>query len=72
MHQDHEKNSPNISSSSVPPVLDTHHSRAPDSLEWQKNLPKKNKSKRKPASIPEEGEDKVGKGGAKAERRNSD
>ena len=72
MHKDHEKKHPDISSSSVPPVLDTHHNRVPDPLEWQKSLPKKNKSMRSPASVPEDGEDEAGKGGAEAGRRDSD
>ena len=67
MHSDREKKHPDISSSSVPPVLDTHRSRVPDPLEWQKTLPKKNlakenKSKRKPASVPEDGEDEASNG----------
>ena len=60
MHPDHEKTHRDISSSSVPPVLDTHRDWISDSLDWQKKLPKQNKAKRKPASPSEDGGDKTG------------
>jgi hypothetical protein len=60
MHTDLEKNHRDISSPSVPPVLDTHRDWVPGSLEWQKSLPEQDEGKRKRANLAENGEDEAG------------